>query len=88
MGIAHAGLANRYYDVRYMRLISGRSDLPFRAFRIKAFLKAPKRKSTRRQKIPFSVDFLTWLQHSRLDGNGNSDSHVCVWDAIMMGFFH
>ena len=56
MAISHSGLANRYYDVRYMHLISGGSGLTLHEFRIKAPLKALKRKSTRREN-PFFCRF-------------------------------
>ena len=78
MWIALPGRANRYYEIRYMHLISGRTDLTLRAFRIAAFLKALKRKPTHRHKIPFYIDLLTWLHQDGLGGHGNSASHVCL----------
>ena len=86
MGISHSGLANRYYAIRYMHLISGRTDLSPHAFRINAFLKALRRKTIARQKIPFSVDLLEWVCREWFEGNESSDSHPCLRDAVLMGF--
>ena len=87
MGVAHSGLANRFFDVRYMHLVSGRTDLPNHAFRIKAFLKAIKRKSARRQKIPCSIDLLSWLYHNWFGGANVAESQICSWAAISIGGF-
>ena len=53
MGVAHSGMANRYFSVRYMRLISGRANLPNHAFRIKSFLKAIKGNLLEDRRTPF-----------------------------------
>ena len=91
MGIDHSGLANRYYSFRYAKLISGRTDLPNRAHRIEAFSKALRRKSTRRKKIPFSINLLSWMYNLRMNTesmvNLRSGYDTCVRRAIPIGFF-
>ena len=59
MGVAQPGLANRYYAVRYMHLISSRVGLSSLSFRTKSFLKAIAKRSDRRQEIPFALDLLS-----------------------------
>lgn len=86
MGVAHSGLANRYFSVRYTHLFSGRTDIPNSAFRIGSFLKAIK-KSTRRRKIPFSIDLSTWLRHSWFANSDFAESHLCIRAAITIGIF-
>ena len=86
MGVSHSGLANRFFAVRYMRPISWRSDFPNHAFRTKAVSKAIKKKSDRRQKIPFSIDLLNWLYENWPKGNTAKESKICTWGAITIGF--
>ena len=87
MGVDHSGLANRYFAVRYMHLISGRANLRNRAFRIKAFLKAIGGKSTRRQKIPAPIDLLEWLYKERLRNDNVAGSQVCICGAVTIWVF-
>ena len=76
-GAVRPGISNRYYAIRYMHLVSGGTDLPRHALRIKAVLKALKRKSTSRQKIHLPLDLLTLLQAHWSHGGAESEAHIC-----------
>ena len=86
-GVSHSGLADRFFDVRYLHLISRRYDLANHASRIKAFSKSINEKSTRRQQIPFSIYLSEWLYIEWFYGNTVTGSQICICDAVTIGVF-
>ena len=87
MGVAYSALGNRFYAVRYMHLVATRGDLTTQAFLINDLLKSPKRKSTRRKKIPISVELLSFLYHNPSTVDPPDDVATCIWASIPIGFF-
>ena len=76
-------LATRFCSIRFLHLIEGKGDFDRKAFRIRALIKAVKRKKGVQQKLPVNPEFLRG-GISMLNLNRKSDSEL--WAAAMCGF--